>query len=476
MGFSWAFFVDIGLVSVALLVATYLRTRLRFLQKYLIPNAIAAGFLLLPLYNYAAPQLELSVDNLGELVYHLMSISFIAITLRASESTKVRGTRGISGTTVSVVFQYGAQGFLGLLLTWAIMNTIMPELFPSFGFFVPLGFALGPGQAFAIGRGWEVFGFIGAGSVGLTFAAIGFLLASFGGVFMVNYGYRKGWADRDTAKATERPDHRKGFYSRAHERPVGSRLTSVSEAIDTMSLNLGMIFATYLLSYLVLLGITSALITTGELGADLAVNLWGLNFVFAVITAMLVKRVLRAFGWHDALDSGMLTRIAGGSVDLMVASAVGAISLVVVLQYWLPILIISTTVGVFVLVSVPWMASRLFHTYRFHRAMIIFGGMTGTLPTGLALLRMVDPDFETPVASDYVFSSAVVFALVIPLILAINLPAYSVSRGEPGLFFAALALVAGYVFAAGIAYRILAGKRAFGTPLSIWYRSRPEID
>ncbi|MFW6233889.1 MAG: sodium:glutamate symporter, partial [Spirochaetota bacterium] len=222
MEFTWSFFIDIGLVSTALLGATYLRTRVRFLQTYLIPNAITAGFLLLPLYNYASNLLELSADNLGELVYHLMSISFIAITLRASESTRDRGTRGISGTTVSVVFQYGAQAFLGLLLTWVLMNTILPDLFPAFGFFVPLGFALGPGQAFAIGRGWEAFGFSGAGSVGLTFAAVGFLLASFGGVFMVNYGYRNGWSDRDTAKATGRPDHRKGFYSRGHERPVGS--------------------------------------------------------------------------------------------------------------------------------------------------------------------------------------------------------------------------------------------------------------
>lgn len=470
MDFTWSFFIDIGLISLALLAATYLRTRVRVLQTFLIPNAITAGFLLLPLYNYATPFLNLDADNLGELVYHLMSISFIAITLRASESTRERGTRGISGTTVSVVFQYGAQGFLGLLLTWLLMTTIVPDLFPAFGFFVPLGFALGPGQAFAIGRGWEAFGFSGAGSVGLTFAAIGFLFASFGGVFMVNYGYRKGWADKDTAKSTARPDHRKGFYPRSSEGPVGSRLTSVSEAIDTMSLNLAMIFATYLLSYLLLRGITALLTASGDLGADLAVNLWGLNFVFAVVTAMIVKRVLLVFRWHEALDSGTLTRIAGGSVDLMVASAVAAISLVVVMQYWIPILLLSTTIGLFVFFSVPWMASRLFHTHRFHRALIIFGGMTGTLPTGLALLRMVDPDFETPVASDYVFTSAIVFALVIPLILAINLPAYSVSRSEPGLFYAALALVAGYVLAAGIAYRILAGKHAFRRARSIWYK------
>ena len=33
------------------------------------------------------------------------------------------------------------------------------ELFYTFGFFVPLGFTEGPGQALSIGKVWEGFGF-----------------------------------------------------------------------------------------------------------------------------------------------------------------------------------------------------------------------------------------------------------------------------------------------------------------------------
>ena len=54
MNFEWALFVDLGIIAAGLTVATVLRTRIKFFQSYLIPNAIIAG-LLLPFYNWVAP-------------------------------------------------------------------------------------------------------------------------------------------------------------------------------------------------------------------------------------------------------------------------------------------------------------------------------------------------------------------------------------------------------------------------------------
>ena len=472
MGFSWSLLIDLSIISVALLIATAVRLHVPFFQRFLIPNALTAGFLLLPFYNFAAPHIGISSDGLGEMVYHLMSISFVSITLRKSARRRRRADHGVLGTTVGVLFQYGMQGLIGLLLTALLIATVMPELFPSFGLFVPLGFALGPGQAYAIGRGWEAFGFVGAGSVGLTFAALGFLFASFGGVFLVNYGYRRGWLgphDRSESETTARASARRGLYASEDRMPVGSRLTTTSEAVESLSLNLGAVFGVYLLSYLVLRLFTFLLGFAGELGTDLAVNLWAINFVFATLTALVVKRVMALLKVDHILDSGTLTRLSGMSVDVMVAAAVGAISLVVVGEYWLPIVLVAVVVGLTVFFSVPWMSSRLFRNYRFQRTLIIFGGMTGTLPTGLALLRMLDPDFDTPVANDYVYTSALVFVLAIPLILSINLPAYSVSRSSPFLFWLTVIIVAGYVLFAAIGYRLIARDRSFSRPGQLWY-------
>ena len=60
MDFSWKIVIDAGAIALAILVATALRAKFRFFQKYLIPNALTAGFLLLPIYNFALPALGYS--------------------------------------------------------------------------------------------------------------------------------------------------------------------------------------------------------------------------------------------------------------------------------------------------------------------------------------------------------------------------------------------------------------------------------
>jgi ESS family glutamate:Na+ symporter len=98
---------------------------------------------------------------------------------------------------------------------------------------------------------------------------------------------------------------------------------------------------------------------------------------------------------ETTIDNGTCNRISGLSVDLTVAASLGAISLVVVQGYWLPITLL-VVVGTFLtLVLLPLYCSRLYDDHQFQRMLIIYGVSTGTLPTGLALLRVVDPEFET---------------------------------------------------------------------------------
>ncbi len=466
MNFSWSFFLDLGAIAIALLISTYIRAKVRFFQRFLIPNALTAGFLLLFFYNFAAPRLGITTNGLGELVYHLLSISFISMSLRKSPKTKKQDS--VFSMSIGVMFQYGLQGTIGLLLTFALMTTIMPNLFPAFGWLLPLGFVLGPGQAYAIGQGWETLGFEGAGSLGLTFAAIGFLWACFGGVFLINFGIRKGWVTKEEIGFLNRKGARTGVHPKGSDLPVGARLTTESEAIDSMSFNIAMVFFTYLLTFLFLKLLTFLLSFAGSLGVDLATNLWGIAFVFAAVIALLIKKVAGGLKVDYIIDNGSLTRISGTSVDIMVSASIGAISLVVVSQYWLPILILCLCGGLATILTVPWIASRLYQNHRFQRMLIIYGSATGTMPTGLALLRVIDPYFETPVASDYMYSSAYSFLMAIPFILAINLPAYSASEGNSLYFWLAVAVSVSYVIFCGISFLVISRRRGLKSPSAIW--------
>lgn len=468
MHFPWKFFTDLGVIAIAMLLATLLRAKLKFFQKYLIPNALTAGFILLFFYNFFAQYFGMDNHDLGAMVYHLLSLSFVAMTLRKSPEPHKKGDLGIFSTSLAIISQYAIQIILGLLLTFFLMKTFFPELFPAFGLLLPLGFALGPGQAYAIGQGWEAFGFEGAGSVGLTFAAVGFLWACFGGMWLINYGIRKNWITPEKLEKLQQRNVSTGVYPKDKELPVGSRLTTETEAIDSMTYNGSFVMLVYLLSFLLLKLLTYLLSFAGNAGMELAVNLWGISFVFAAITALIVKGVLNLFNLQHTLDNGCLTRISGISVDLMVAGAIGAISLVVVVKYWIPIIFICVIGGIIVMVTIPWFCSRLFKDHRFDRTLIVYGACTGTMPTGLALLRVIDPDFETPVASDYMFSSAVTFFIVIPMILAINLPAYAYRTGNMLYFWGMVGIGTVYLLFALISFRLIAKKRSFMHGSKIW--------
>ena len=185
---NWNYVVHIGVISLALLGGALLRARVKFLQRFLLPVSIIAGVFLFLFYNFIAPRLGFKSDFLGELVYHLLNISFIAMMLRVEKKKEPTGSKmGILAQNVTaVIAQYGLQCFFGLIVTAILMATVMPNLFPAIGYTLVLGFELGPGQAYSIGSIWENMGFVGGSSVGLTMAAIGFFVGSFGGIILIN--------------------------------------------------------------------------------------------------------------------------------------------------------------------------------------------------------------------------------------------------------------------------------------------------
>jgi ESS family glutamate:Na+ symporter len=74
-----------------------------------------------------------------------------------------------------------------------------------------------------------------------------------------------------------------------------------------------------------------------------------------------------------------------------------AIQVVVVWQYFVPILVISITGGVITTLLCVYYGTRLWN-FKLERMLAIYGTVTGTVSSGLLLLRIVDPEFKTTVA------------------------------------------------------------------------------
>ncbi len=432
MNNSWKIFIDLGLLSTALITATFFRARIRFFQRFLIPNALTAGFILMIAYNLLRAPLNLETVRLDNLAYHLLNLSFISMALRKPREKDLRKNGGALPLALGVLTHYSVQAAVGLALSLLLAVTIAPQIFPGFGLLLPLGFSSGPGQALSIGKTWEVFGgrFAGAGSVGLTFGAIGFLWASFGGVALINVGIKKGWITSPHMENLLRRD-RPGLLPADKKSEIGARLTTDSAAIDSMSYHVAFVLFTYLLTWLALTGLSALLGMAGQVGKDLAASFWGIGFIFCSLVGRLVRAVITRTGVGYTLDDATFTRFTGFSIDLMITSALGAISFLVVREFWIPILIMSTVGGLIALLLVPWMGSRTFRDHAFGRTLVIYGVATGTLASGLALLRVVDPELKTPIAEDYMRAAGVVFPMAIPLILIIPFPAYAYIRQEP---------------------------------------------
>lgn len=443
----WNGILDFCYLGAGLVLATFLRARIGFLQKLLIPNNILAGFLCFLCGSAVIGLVDVDPGRYGNYVYHLLAITFVSMALR-SVSHK-RNVLMVS-TGFILALGIGIQAFIGLGIACGFALTVLPDLFPTFGYYLMLGFSQGPGQSFALGKTWEPLGLESGGNIGLTFAAIGFVWACFVGVALVHLSLRKGGGS--LGQQIDRIPHtvRTGVVSPDDAGTPNSagQLTTESSAIDSFALHIAMIGIVYGATYALLRLVEKIVLpeNSSPMIEHLVNTMWGLHFVFAAFLALLFRRFLGRIGKGHLLDDGLLTRICGGSLDFMVCAAIAAISISVILKYAIPILVMTTAGGIvtvyFVLHAIR--ISRMSHT--FERMISIFGTLTGTLSTGLTLVRIVDPEFKSPAPAALVFATAVTLPLSIPFIASSFIPIHywQADAGAAWIYLPALLLTGLY--------------------------------
>ena len=433
-----------GALAIFLLIGVILRAKIKFFQNFLIPSCLIGGVLGLVIINTGL--INLSVSRLEAFAYHFFNISFISVGL-------TRGARRKEGTARGKEFVHGPlwmalvqsvtlplQAIIGGLFV-VFFGIFGMKLFPTFGFLVPLGFTEGPGQALSIGKVWEGVGFEHGATLGMTFAAIGFLFAFFVGVPLVNWGIRKGYAKHGTESLPQ--DLLVGIIPKSQQKESAGELTMHSGNIDTLAFQAALIGLVYVLTY-------GFIIQFGKiLPPDAASILWGFFFFFGMLIALILRILMGRLGVDHLIDPGVQRRITGWAVDFLIVSTVMAIQLVVVRRYILPIAVISLVTGILTTAVVVYLGRRI-GSYNLERTAAIYGTVTGTVPSGLLLLRIVDPDFRSPVTMDIALMNVVVAPVIAGLMVLVNAPVWwDWSVGLTVLVFAVV------MFLALIAIRVL---------------------
>jgi len=433
MGSDWAVVIDIILIFVFMFVAKMVKEKLGIFRSVVIPTALLAGFIGLILGPGALDLIQFDKGFYEKLTFHSMGLGFIALTL--SEQSVEQKTDSIK-SGLFIISSYCFQGVVGMLIVWGLIYTIKPDLFVGLGLMLPLAFGQGAGFASSIGTSWDEvlpYGFIN--QYGLALAAIGSLVGGVVGVIMLNYFIRK------YKIPVVKLNKIKGLQTKQ------LTISSVEEVnfFDMLTVQLVWVALTYLGTYVSIWGIGVLLNTLGSLGETVASLIKGFNFLFGILIAILFKKIInflsqRGHRSKPLLDSYIMNNVSSLFFNIMITASVMAISIEAIKDYWELLLAMTIFGTITTYIFTVWFGKKVFLKNTLGYILAMFGMMTGTASTGLALLRGIDPDLNTDVATNLVLGSAVATPLGIPLMVALGLPI--IGYTENNLFYYYITFIA----------------------------------
>lgn len=392
-------------------VGMFLRAKIKILQTFLVPSSLIAGILGFFLITFglvgyptsegwqAIPHSVFSI-----LTYHLFAFAFAGIGFLKSKS----------GTEGSLVIRGGFWMVVLCGLAWAVQSLIGYSVFEiwhmvfggdfytGLGYLVGAGYAQGPGQAQAHGLVWQnTYNIANAVSVGLAFGALGFFAAVLVGVPYAKYGLKKGLLQKEY-KGNLSESFLRGLMNK-DDQPACAYATTNPGNIDNFAYHLGLMFAIYGLAFLFGLAWTLYMPTAVKsLG-------FGIVFSWALVFAMLTRFIMGKLNITHLIDGSTIRRITGTCVDFMICAAFMAINVEELKSVAFPLIITVVLAATATFFVITWYAKRA-PEYGFERGLACYGCYTGTVATGLLLLRIVDPDFESPAAVELAVMNA--FALI----------------------------------------------------------------
>jgi ESS family glutamate:Na+ symporter len=423
------FFVYIGLL---LFIAKIIKEKLPFLNKIIIPSALIAGFIGLILSYGFFDIISLSEMNddgdmvripiIYDTVYHAIAIGFIALTLRRDKNET---NKKVWSTGMVIVITYLFQAVIGV----TIVILFFKNTFLGAGLLLPLGFGQGPGLATSIGGGYAegVGVLLDGGALGATIASIGFLVGGIVGVVALNYYARKNNL----------------VVNKVHKEESSMKESFEVETIkeirvfDALTMQVVIIFIIYFFVYLTLVALENYVLPLmGDLGATFASVFHGFNFLIGIIYALIYRKILKVVedkgkNINFLTNNYVLSNISSLAFNFMIVAAVLTITIQSIKEYYLLVTVMAIVATVLTFILLKWISRKIYAgKYEIHYFLGMFGMLTGTASTGLALLKGVDRNFESPIAEEMVVGSGTAISMALPLFALLMFPGLAITTGN----------------------------------------------
>ena len=450
----WNVLIQFGFLAAAIIIANVLRRKIPFFRKSLMPTAVLAGFLLLSLRSVGL--IKLDGEMLEMITYHGIAIGFIAMSLRVQKKDASDRSSALVGAKSGalIVSVYLIQAIVGTVVVLLLAWTVMPSLFKAAGILLPMGYGQGPGQANNIGGTYEGLGFAGGRSFGLSIAASGYLVACIVGVAVLNILVKRG--------KLRRIQHEELSGSVTVDTFQDQGEMPLSESLDRFSMQAAMVIFTYLLTFLLIWGLTAG-ITAVSPGAGKTVNslLWGFNFIIGSLVAVLVKVFLSRmkrlhFMERQYQNNYLLNRISGFAFDLMIVAGIASIELADLSGLWLPFVLLTVAGAAATWFYLAWLCKKVYPGYYYEGLMSMYGMLTGTISSGVLLLREIDPEYNTPAANNLVLGSSFGIGFGFPVLILVGMA----PKGDVMLYTVVGICVVYLAILLAFIFRVGKGKRA----------------
>jgi ESS family glutamate:Na+ symporter len=396
-------------LCVVLMLGNLLRMKIRLLRSLYLPSCVVAGLLALVIIqsvHYAAGRFD-SVDSLSlfdqsfcgwvapwsKLPVFLINIVFACLFLGVKipgikTLWKRSGPQLAYGQIVAWGQYFVAIGVWIIALKWFFKD--LPSMFPAI---LPVGFEGGHGTAAGMADTFDELGWAAGKDFALTSATFGILSAIVVGMTLINWAERKGYTSQK-AGSDESEIIPEG------KRPEAGKLTVNSDVIETLSLHIAVVGLACLIGWLIKFGL-------GEIGDSVENEKWQMIFhaiplfPLCMLGGIIVQLIDDKFNTHHLIDLGMIRRIQNCALDFLVVAAIATIQLKVIMSGIVPLVILVVVGIIWNVFCVMWLARRLLPDAWFERAIAEMGQSMGVTATGLLLLRVVDPEYETDAADAF---------------------------------------------------------------------------
>lgn len=416
--------IAFSIASIMLLIGVFLRAKIPFLRNMLVPASVIAGVLGMIFMNVCMGiglEIGTDTDMFNTIVGQLFTVSFISISLTSAPENQ-------SNTGKNIL-----KGAVGMGLVWCFLYALTPLLSfflvdltgkasgmdPIYGTLIQYAFCQGPGQSATYGGIYESFGWENAATVAIFFASMGFIVAFLIGIPIAKTGIKRGLAKN----STEIDDAvLRGYYRKEEQTEMMVKDTTFNGNIETLAFH----FAVIGLCYVMAIGLSKLFaLIPGFFGTSMSAMMF-MNGMFA---AYILKYIMKKLGLSFLLENTLQSKITGWTADYLVVCAFMAVSLSVIRAWMFPIFVVIILMTMLTFFVTMYFGRRMGGANDFERTLGMYGTCTGTVPTGIALIRIIDPDFRTTTAVELGACNVVMMASTPVYILLLGYASGEIAKG-----------------------------------------------